>query len=171
MANEIERKFIVRPTQIPWENVIEWHDISQGYFPLIKNLRIRESIITYEELYSDEDRTYELTFKKNKNKQTNLDRKEYNFKIPKFVFFPLWYLTPWMTKTKKTRHIIPTGEQINEYPGQYYVIVEMEFDSLEDAQAYIPDFKYVTEITHVPWAKEPYLSITPWKEIEENLKK
>jgi len=165
MANEIERKFIVHQNDIPWDTQTHNVYISQGYFPFFKSCRIRKT-------YSVSNKC-ELTFKLKTSDP--LVRKEYNIKIPIFLFnwFYNYNLIPKMKRVEKRRTFLSSGEEINEYMihRHYLLSMEMEFSSLEEAEAYTPPFPVILEITNLNWAKDPYLGNTPKEEIWDRILK
>jgi CYTH domain-containing protein len=149
MALEIERKFIVNKSDIPWDDQLNSIYISQGYFPFFKSCRVRKSRI------DPALSKCEITFKK--NTKDPLVRKEYNAKIPVWFFNICYTCTPFMKKVEKIRTKFPGGEEVNEYMSNKLFSMEKEFGSKEEGENYTPPFRVVLEITKLSWAKDPYL--------------
>ena len=129
LSREIERKFLVK--QIP-ENLdqYKYDDIKQGYIHVSmdgKEFRLRQK--------SDK---YYQTFKEGEG----INRIEGENEIDKDRFETMWPLTE-NKRLEKTRYYIPQGERTIEldiYKGlkQGLIIAEVEFESEDEAKAFIP---------------------------------
>ena len=132
--NEIERKFLVKEVPV-LEGLVAKH-ITQSY---IKITQFEEERIRKTE--SEGVTSYERTVKTGsgiirEEKTTDLMPDEYD-----------WFLEQAVATLIKTRYVIEDiGAELDIYPSGL-VIVEVEFDSLEKAEAFIPPAWFGEEVT------------------------
>lgn len=173
MHLEIERKFIVDYYGgIPWGSGYECQEILQGYFPLFPNIRLRRKFSYWWAGYERHEKTeYEFTQKRKVGKDGNLVRQELTVAIPEWWFWFIWRFGSSMKWVSKTRYVMPTGEEINEYDayGPLFLIMEKEFASEEEAKAYTPPYGCYGEITNLEWAKDPYIGTAKIEDILSRL--
>lgn len=144
---EIERKFI--PTKLP-ENLdsFEHHDIEQAYLNTNPVVRIRK-----------QDDKYILTYKG----KGMMAREEHNLPLNKESYYHL------LSKAdgnviSKTRYLIPIGNgltaELDIFSGKFdgMLLVEVEFDSVEAADAFVPPEWFGDDVTYDKHFHNSYLS-------------
>ena len=141
MANEIERKFLMKDDT--WVFVVNYKrgTITQGYLKNEKELTIRVRLIA-------ETKEAFITLK---GAKINLTCPEYEYKIPYSDGLELMELAE--AKLEKTRWVVTRGDlkfEIDEYHGKLkgLVVAEVELES-EDQEIVLPDW-IGEEITHDP---------------------
>ncbi len=139
MGMEIERKFLVK--EIP-ENLHQYNvrDIEQAYLNFSPTIRIRHDV-------NNESEKYELTYKGS----GILAHEEYNLPLDKTSYDNLMQKREG-TVIKKKRYMIPLGEHTAEldiFEGDYagYMLVEVEFRSIEDAHSFIQPTWFGEDVT------------------------
>ncbi len=134
---EIERKYLVKTLPEPLSNY-SYHKIAQGYLCTNPVVRIRKS-----------DEEYYLTYKGS----GLMVREEYNLPLTEAAF------THMVTKIdglliSKTRYLIPLDEkhtaELDIFEGSLAPLrlVEVEFESVEDANSFTPPDWFGDDVTH-----------------------
>ena len=125
MGKEIERKFKVK--EIPDLNKYEFKQIEQGYLNTNPVIRVRK-----------EDEKYYMTYKG----KGHIEREEYNLPLNKESYDHLIVKSDGKIITKK-RYLIPYDKYTieldifeNDYQG--LIIAEVEFESMDEANAFTP---------------------------------
>lgn len=143
---EIERKFTVK--EIPYDlNDFELLEIEQAYLCINPVVRIRK-----------ENEEYYLTYKG----KGQMEREEYNLPLTKESFNHLKEKADGNIITKK-RYLIPCEIytiELDIFSGKFegLVIAEVEFDSREDATAFIPPEWFDEDVTFSKKHHNSYLS-------------
>lgn len=139
---EIERKFLVTSDEFdgmePFEESIE---IIQDYLAVgDEEIRIRKTTHRRADHYT-------LTIKRG----SGLEREEQNIPISKESFYQMMEQDRALYKTR-TAFVLPSGyiAYRDAYKHMSTHIVEMEFDTVEEAEAYVPEFAYIEEVTDDP---------------------
>lgn len=136
---EIERKFLIRQDQLP-ENLsaFECRHIQQGYLCTDPVVRIRQ-----------DNEEYYLTYKS----KGFLAREEYNLPLTAQAYAHLKEKADGIVICKD-RYVIPQENGLNielDVFGPPYdglLLAEVEFSSLEEANAYLPPAWFGEEVTH-----------------------
>lgn len=145
---EIERKFLIR--ELP-ENLADYtfHTLEQGYLNTDPVVRVRR-----------EDETYYLTYKG----KGFLAREEYNLPLNADAYAHLVEKADGNIIRKK-RYLIPiegTGLTIEldvfEAPFAPLILAEVEFESIEEAQAFVPPSWFGEDVTENREYSNSYLS-------------
>jgi len=144
---EIERKFLV--DNIPFDLTdYSFHVIEQGYLNIDPVVRIRR-----------QDNNYCLTYKA----KGFLEREEYNLPLDKKSYDHM------LTKIdghliRKTRYLIPLEEhltiELDLFEGCHkgLILAEVEFESKEEANAFIPPQWFGEDVTYSPQYQNNTLS-------------
>lgn len=134
---EIERKFI--PKSLPENlNQYSFHQIEQAYLNTAPVLRIRK-----------QDDTYILTYKGG----GMMAREEYNLALNKKSYDHLLEKADGNVLTK-TRYLIPINDgltaELDIFEGRFagLVLVEVEFNSVEQAEVFTPPAWFGKEVTY-----------------------
>lgn len=168
---EIERKWKLSPKQAVEFINDSWpekcFEIFQGYFYCDdpnKEFRVR-LILNGDE--PNESKAY-LTIK---DKTYKKERKELEISIEKETTFLLFKECEYFCKKK--RFICKNGLELNMYKQEKkdfsqldpLVIIEKEFDSLEESEQYVPEFQFEEEVTENP----EYFNFNLCKKFNETL--
>lgn len=147
---EIERKFLV--SSLPSDLVsYPSHHIEQGYLSTDPVVRIRK-----------EDENYYLTYKS----KGLLEREEVNLPLTKESYEHLKKKSDGFLITK-TRFLIPyltnflIELDIFEEVHQGLIIAEVEFQSVEDANTFLPPSWFKKDVTNDPRYQNSNLSVSP----------
>jgi len=143
---EIERKFTVKEIPYDLEN-FEILEIEQAYLCINPVVRIRK-----------ENDDYYLTYKG----KGQMEREEYNLPLTKESFNHLKEKADGNILTKK-RYLIPCEVytiELDIFSGKFegLIIAEVEFDSREDATAFIPPEWFDEDVTFSKKHHNSYLS-------------
>ncbi len=135
---EIERKFLIHPDDLPPALDRYPHKVyTQAYLSTDPVLRIRR-----------EGDDYVVTYKSS----GLLSREEYNLPLTKEAFFHLLPKTDGIT-IQKTRYRIPEKDDLTieldifDAPFSPLILAEVEFASIEEANAYTPPAWFNREVT------------------------
>lgn len=134
---EIERKFLIK--ELP-ENLesYDYHLIEQGYLSTAPVVRVRKS-----------DDEYYMTYKS----KGFIQREEYNLPLTEASYYHLLAKADGNIISKK-RYLIPFGKYTIELDvfssPTKMVLAEVEFDSLEEANAFIPPAWFDKDVTGNP---------------------
>lgn len=136
---EIERKFLIKKEQLP-ETIksCPFHEIEQGYLCTDPVVRIRR-----------QDNEYYLTYKS----KGLLSREEYNLPLTKEAYEHLKPKADGIV-ISKTRYLIPEKNGLTieldvfhkDYDG--LLLAEVEFESEEQARAYLPPEWFGEDVTY-----------------------
>lgn len=144
---EIERKFI--PIDLPEDlNQFEHHKIEQAYLNTAPVIRIRK-----------QDDEYVLTYKGG----GMMAREEYNLPLNKESYYHLLEKSDGNVITK-TRFNIPIHDgltaELDIFEGKFagMLLVEVEFDSVEQANDFTPPEWFGEDVTHNKRFHNSYLS-------------
>ena len=144
---EIERKFI--PIELPEDlNQFEHHKIEQAYLNTAPVIRIRK-----------QDDEYILTYKGG----GMMAREEYNLPLNKDSYYHLLEKADGNVITK-TRFNIPIHDnliaELDIFEGKFagMALVEVEFDSIEQANSFTPPEWFGEDVTHDKRFHNSYLS-------------
>ncbi len=144
---EIERKFI--PKNLPENlNQYSFHRIEQAYLNTAPVLRIRK-----------QDNTYILTYKGG----GMMAREEYNLALNRKSYAHLLEKADGNVLTK-TRYLIPIDDgltaELDIFEGRFagLILVEVEFDSVEQAESFTPPAWFGKEVTYDKRYHNSYLS-------------
>ncbi|SHJ56989.1 CYTH domain-containing protein [Parasporobacterium paucivorans] len=144
---EIERKFTVR--QIPYDlALLPFHQIEQAYLCTQPVIRIRR-----------QDDSYYLTYKS----EGLMEREEYNLPLTEQSYAHLKTKADGNLITKK-RYLIPLPEnltiELDIFEGRFsgLVIAEVEFESREQAECFIPPDWFDEDVTGSGKYHNSYLS-------------
>lgn len=135
---EIERKWLISHCPFDLSDYTA-HKIQQGYLCTEPVVRIRR-----------QDDNYILTYKS----KGLLAREEYNLPLSKEAYHHLLKKTDGIL-ISKTRYVIRTDNDLNieldsfDAPYENLWLAEVEFPSLETANAYIPPAWFGEEVTHL----------------------
>lgn len=155
MHKEIERRFIVDKSKAPNIDKMQYLDITQGYIKVPQDseyiTRLRQTLYTdYEHVPMGE--AYSLTIKG----KGSLERDQFETIIWKMQFSKLW--PAFMNfNIHKYRYHIPTSNKKytveydiykNELNGLY--LAEVEFKTIHEAEEYIPEDWFSSEVTNNP---------------------
>lgn len=144
---EIERKFI--PLNLPEDlNQFEHHKIEQAYLNTAPVIRIRK-----------QDEEYYLTYKGG----GMMAREEYNLPLNKSGYYHLLEKADGNIITK-TRFLIPLDNgltaELDIFEGKFagMLLVEVEFDSIEEANSFVPPEWFGEDVTNDGRYHNSYLS-------------
>jgi predicted adenylyl cyclase CyaB len=148
MGDEIERKFL--PKELPDMRQCEKKEIVQGYLTVGENSSVR---------VRNMDDKYFLTFKSGRGRK----RRELEPELTKSQFDELWPGTEG-TRVVKTRHYVPEDKnkvEVNVYHGRLegLVLFEVEFQSDEDCEKFVPPSWFGKEVTDNPKFLDMNLSL------------
>lgn len=133
---EIERKFTLK--NIPDLSVYKKKELEQGYLCTDPTIRVRK-----------EDENYYMTYKGH----GTLSREEYNLPLNESAYASLIKKTEGLI-IKKTRYLIPYDKftiELDVFSNPSNLIfAEVEFDSLEEANAFIPPAWFDKDVTDDP---------------------
>lgn len=140
---EIERKFLIEsfPDNLPLK---QQFNVYQAYLSIEPEIRIRRTEA------AGKDMTYFLTVKSN----GTLVRQEVEIGICAEHFYALSDMVPHRLIKKKFRiYELPNGLRlecslVDEGSSFEFMYAEVEFPSVEEAESFVPCFKYTAEITH-----------------------
>lgn len=144
---EIERKYLV--SQLPADlSQFESQKISQGYLCICPVVRIRRS-----------NEEYYMTYKGS----GMMIREEYNLPLTKEAYEHMLPKVDGIL-VEKTRYLLPLDDHLtaeldifeNELAG--LVLVEVEFETVDDANAFCPPEWFGEEVTSSPKYHNSYLS-------------
>lgn len=133
---EIERKYLVR--QLPQLECYEKKEIAQGYLCINPVVRIRKS---------NED--YYLTYKGS----GLMVREEYNLPLTKEAYEHLYPKADGIV-IEKTRYLVPLDggltAELDVFEGELngLVLVEVEFETVEDAENFCPPDWFGEDVTN-----------------------
>jgi adenylate cyclase len=135
---EIERKW--SPTDLPGD-LPEGHHIRQGYVALDGEVEVR---------IRDREGSFTLTVKGG----SGLERDEIEVDLDRDAFDSLWSLAAGRT-IEKVRHAVDVGDheaEVDVYRGAHdgLRVVEVEFESMKDAEAFDPPDWFGDERTGDP---------------------
>ncbi len=143
---EIERKFLI--TQLP-ENLADYpfHQIEQGYLCTHPVVRIRR-----------QDDEYILTYKSG----GMMARQEYNLPLTAEAYAHLKPKADGIFIAKR-RYCIPFGKytiELDIFAGDVapLILAEVEFDSIEEAEAFVPPAWFREDVTYSPLYHNSYIS-------------
>ncbi len=144
---EIERKFI--PIDLPQDlNQFEHHKIEQAYLNTAPVIRIRK-----------QDDEYILTYKGG----GMMAREEYNLPINETSYYHLLEKADGNVITK-TRFLIPIHDgltaELDIFEGKFagMLLVEVEFESIEQANRFVPPEWFGKDVTNEKQYHNSYLS-------------
>lgn len=150
MGMEIEKKFTVKKLPDNLESY-DFHIIEQAYLTRRPVIRVRR-----------EDDTFYMTYKGVGGDNTSLAHEEYNLPLLEESYEFLKCKSEGNIICKK-RVLIPFGKHMIELdifdePFVPLIIAEVEFDTLEDAQAFVPPEWFDKEVTGVREYSNAYLA-------------
>lgn len=147
---EIERKFIIDPTKIPYNlKKMDYKDIIQGYVTSIdRDLTFRLRHVLYRS--QEGDLLGEEFFQTIKGKGTKI-RDEFEIKLWKNQFSQMWVLCK-NRSLHKFRYELPSENykyELDQYKNNLSPLwtIEVEFDTLEECDSFIPPKWFGEEIT------------------------
>ena len=146
MGKEIERKFLV--DELPANlDEYDFHDLEQGYLNTAPVVRVRK-----------EDDTYYLTYKG----RGFIEREEYNLPLTEEAYLHLVAKSDGKIISKR-RYLIPFNGYTIELdvfkePFAPLVLAEVEFQTLEEANAFVPPAWFGRDVTLEPEYTNSYLS-------------
>lgn len=146
MGKEIERKFLV--DELPANlDEYDFHDLEQGYLNTAPVVRVRK-----------EDDTYYLTYKG----RGFIEREEYNLPLTEEAYLHLVAKSDGKIISKR-RYLIPFNGYTIELdvfkePFAPLVLAEVEFQTLEEANAFVPPAWFGRDVTSEPEYTNSYLS-------------
>ena len=134
---EIERKFKVK--EMPDLNLYPYKQLEQGYLNIIPAIRVRK-----------DDDEYYLTYK-GKGSVGSIAREEYNLPLNKESYEHLITKADGRIITKK-RYLIPYDKftiELDVFEGDLapLVIAEVEFETTEEALAFVPPVWFGEDVT------------------------
>ena len=146
MGKEIERKFLVKELPANLEEY-EFHELEQGYLNTAPVVRVRK-----------EDNSYYLTYKG----KGFIEREEYNLPLTEEAYLHLVEKADGKIISKR-RYLIPFGNYTIELdvfhePFKPLIIAEVEFPSLEEANAFLPPEWFGEDVTGDYHYSNSYLS-------------
>ncbi len=146
MGKEIERKFLVKELPANLEEY-EFHELEQGYLNTAPVVRVRK-----------EDETYYLTYKG----KGFIEREEYNLPLTADAYLHLIEKADGKIISKR-RYLIPFRNYTIELdifhePFKPLIIAEVEFPSLEEANAFLPPEWFGEDVTGDYHYSNSYLS-------------
>ena len=146
MGKEIERKFLV--DELPANlDEYDFHDLEQGYLNTAPVVRVRK-----------EDDTYYLTYKG----RGFIEREEYNLPLTEEAYLHLVAKSDGKIISRR-RYLIPFNGYTIELdvfkePFAPLVLAEVEFQTLEEANAFVPPAWFGRDVTLEPEYTNSYLS-------------
>ena len=146
MGKEIERKFLV--DELPANlDEYDFHNLEQGYLNTAPVVRVRK-----------EDDTYYLTYKG----RGFIEREEYNLPLTEEAYLHLVAKSDGKIISKR-RYLIPFNGYTIELdvfkePFAPLVLAEVEFQTLEEANAFVPPAWFGRDVTSEPEYTNSYLS-------------
>lgn len=148
MALEIERKWLIDANSLPFDlEQAKHHHIVQSYLSFSPQIRLR----------SLDDSEFVLTIKgKAASVGSNLAREEHEFAIEREAYLRLRAKTEGKT-LEKTRYYLPHENghcfEIDVYQGEFagLAVAEMEFDSVEEAEAFENPSWVIKDISTDPY--------------------
>lgn len=146
MGKEIERKFLV--DELPANlDEYDFHDLEQGYLNTAPVVRVRK-----------EDDTYYLTYKG----RGFIEREEYNLPLTEEAYLHLVAKSDGKIISKR-RYLIPFNGYTIELdvfkePFAPLVLAEVEFQTPEEANAFVPPAWFGRDVTSEPEYTNSYLS-------------
>ena len=134
---EIERKFLIK--ELPDLKDYKYHKIEQGYLNTDPVVRVR---------HQDDD--YIMTYKGS----GLMAREEYNLPLNKEAYHHLIKKADGRI-IKKTRYLIPYGKytiELDVFEGSLasLILAEVEFDSIEEANAFVAPDWFDQDVTEDP---------------------
>ncbi len=146
MGKEIERKFLV--DELPANlDEYDFHDLEQGYLNTAPVVRVRK-----------EDDTYYLTYKG----RGFIEREEYNLPLTEEAYLHLVAKSDGKIISKRRYRIPFNGYTIEldvfKEPFAPLVLAEVEFQTLEEANAFVPPAWFGRDVTSEPEYTNSYLS-------------
>ena len=146
MGKEIERKFLVDELPANLEEY-DFHDLEQGYLNTAPVVRVRK-----------EDDTYYLTYKG----RGFIEREEYNLPLTEEAYLHLVAKSDGKIISKRRYRIPFNGYTIEldvfKEPFAPLVLAEVEFQTLEEANAFVPPAWFGRDVTSEPEYTNSYLS-------------
>ena len=143
---EIERKFLVDELPANLEEY-DFHDLEQGYLNTAPVVRVRK-----------EDDTYYLTYKG----RGFIEREEYNLPLTEEAYLHLVAKSDGKIISKRRYRIPFNGYTIEldvfKEPFAPLVLAEVEFQTLEEANAFVPPAWFGRDVTSEPEYTNSYLS-------------
>lgn len=157
---EIERTYLVK--DLPHDlGLYKKVEIKQGYFSQLPSpLRIRR-----------QDDYFELTRKFPKNTGDQSTHQEINLPIKKEEFERLWPST--LRSLEKTRYYFPLENnlmsEIDIFHGKLegLTLVEVEFQSPEDMEKFVPMSWFGPDVTDEFWVENSFLAGSSYKDIQD----
>ena len=146
---EIERKFIpLKPPVLLTD--CAYHDIEQAYLSECPAIRVRK-----------EDDTYYMTYKSG----SSMAHEEYNLPLTEASYRSLLLKCDGRV-LRKRRYLIPCAPYTVELdvfsaPFEGLQIAEVEFPSVEEAEAFIKPDWFGDEVTDDPRYRNAYLALSP----------
>ena len=154
---EIERKYIIRKMDISFNyKKYDSIKITQGFIYLKPAVRIRKSNDKY---------YFAIKSKPPKNIKAmdDLVRTEYEIEIPKkaFMHFSKYVIGHMI---KKTRYLIPFNKytiELDVFEGEFkgLIYAEVEFNSVKEAEEFLPPIWFYKNVTGINKYKNTQLSI------------
>lgn len=146
MGKEIERKFLV--DELPANlDEYDFHDLEQGYLNTAPVVRVRK-----------EDDTYYLTYKG----RGFIEREEYNLPLTEEAYLHLVAKSDGKIISKRRYRIPFNGYTIEldvfKEPFAPLVLAEVEFQTPEEANAFVPPAWFGRDVTSEPEYTNSYLS-------------
>jgi len=146
MGKEIERKFLIKKLPDRLEEY-PYHVMEQGYLNTAPVVRVRK-----------EDGDYYLTYKG----KGFIEREEYNLPLTEEAYLHLIQKADGKIIRKK-RYLIPYEKytielDLFEEPFKPLIVAEVEFSSLEEANAFIPPEWFSEDVTGDYHYSNSYLS-------------
>ena len=146
MGKEIERKFLIKERPADLDS-FSFHEMEQGYLNTSPVVRVRR-----------EDDTYYLTYKG----KGFIEREEYNLPLTKEAYMHLIQKADGNI-IRKRRYLIPCGKYTIELdcfkePFADLVLAEVEFSTLEEANAFTPPEWFKEDVTGDYHYSNSYLS-------------
>ena len=142
MGMEIEKKFTIK--QLPADlDKYDHHMIEQAYLTTSPTIRVRR-----------EDDRYYMTYKGVGSSNTSLSHEEYNLPLTAEAYETI----------RKKRVLIPCGSHtieldIFDEPFRPLIIAEVEFPSVEEAEAFVPPGWFDEEVTDRWEYRNAYLAL------------
>ena len=150
MGMEIDRKFTVKKLPADLDSY-EYHVIEQAYLVTAPTVRVRR-----------EDDSYYMTYKSIGSSDTLLVHEEYNLPLTREAYETLAGKSDGNVIRKK-RYLIPCGQHTIELdifaePFESLIVAEVEFESVEDANAFVPPEWFDEDVTDRKEYRNSYLS-------------
>lgn len=162
MAMEIERKFLLdrTPDELIAQgafNRLSQHRIDQTYLALDEQQEVRVRRLVDEDTGEVE---YTHTFKQG----NGMSREEIEYSITESIYEQLFRASgavP-LTKTRTTGEWNGLTVELDRYDQLNLTVAEVEFDSMEDAEAFVPPDWFGEDIS----SKREYSNKKVWKELQ-----